>query len=63
MHANGTYAPPMRTSTRLRQLLAGPGLVVAPGVYDGISAHLALSTSPQVICASVRRSTRLTAQT
>ena len=51
MHANSTYEPPTRTSTRLRQLLAGPGLVVAPGVYDGVSAHLALATSPQAICA------------
>ena len=63
MHANGTngvngvnsaYEPPMRTSTRLRQLLAGPGLVVAPGVFDGVSAHLAVATSPQAICAPTR---------
>jgi 2-methylisocitrate lyase-like PEP mutase family enzyme len=31
----------VRASTRLRQLLAGPDVVVAPGVYDGLSAHLA----------------------
>ncbi len=30
----------MRTTTRLRQLLAGPNLLVAPGAYDGLSAHL-----------------------
>jgi carboxyvinyl-carboxyphosphonate phosphorylmutase len=30
----------MRTSTRLRQLLAAPGIIVAPGAYDGFSAHL-----------------------
>ncbi|KAF8074576.1 oxaloacetate acetylhydrolase [Lyophyllum atratum] len=32
----------MKASTRLRQLLATDGLIVAPGVYDGISARLAL---------------------
>jgi carboxyvinyl-carboxyphosphonate phosphorylmutase len=30
----------MRTTTRLRELLAGPGLVVAPGAYDALSARL-----------------------
>jgi carboxyvinyl-carboxyphosphonate phosphorylmutase len=30
----------MRASTRLRQLLAAPGIVVAPGAYDGFSARL-----------------------
>jgi carboxyvinyl-carboxyphosphonate phosphorylmutase len=30
----------MRPTTRLRQLLRAPGLVVAPGAYDGISARL-----------------------
>ena len=30
----------MRTTTRLRQLLAAPGLIVAPGAYDGFSARL-----------------------
>ncbi len=34
-----TYVKP---STKLRQLLAEPGCVPAPGVYDGISARLAL---------------------
>src|SRR5258705_13204586 len=32
--------PPMRTPTRLRQMLAAPGLIVAPGAYDGFSARL-----------------------
>lgn len=31
----------MRPTTRLRALLAGPDVVVAPGVYDGLSARLA----------------------
>jgi len=31
----------MRMTTALRQLLAGPDIVVAPGVYDGLSARLA----------------------
>ena len=30
----------MRVTTRLRDLLAGPGLVVAPGAYDALSARL-----------------------
>lgn len=30
----------MRTTTRLRELLAGPDLVVAPGAYDALSARL-----------------------
>jgi carboxyvinyl-carboxyphosphonate phosphorylmutase len=30
----------MRATTRLRQLLAAPGIVVAPGAYDGFSARL-----------------------
>jgi 2-methylisocitrate lyase-like PEP mutase family enzyme len=31
----------VRASTRLRQALAGPDVLVAPGVYDGLSARLA----------------------
>src|SRR5436305_6233993 len=30
----------MRATTRLRELLAGPELLVAPGAYDGLSARL-----------------------
>src|SRR5260370_36719718 len=30
----------MRVTTRLRELLAGPDLVVAPGAYDALSARL-----------------------
>ena len=30
----------MKTTTRLRQLLAGPDMLVAPGAYDGITARL-----------------------
>jgi carboxyvinyl-carboxyphosphonate phosphorylmutase len=30
----------MRTTTRLRELLAGPDLIVAPGAYDAFSARL-----------------------
>jgi carboxyvinyl-carboxyphosphonate phosphorylmutase len=30
----------MRTTTRLRQLLAGPNLLVAPGAFDALSARL-----------------------
>jgi 2-methylisocitrate lyase-like PEP mutase family enzyme len=31
----------MRASTKLRQLLQQPGMLIAPGAYDGISARLA----------------------
>ena len=30
----------MRSTTRLRQMLAEPGIIVAPGAYDGFSARL-----------------------
>jgi carboxyvinyl-carboxyphosphonate phosphorylmutase len=30
----------MRMTARLRQMLAAPGIIVAPGAYDGISARL-----------------------
>jgi carboxyvinyl-carboxyphosphonate phosphorylmutase len=30
----------MRTTTRLRRMLEAPGIIVAPGAYDGFSAHL-----------------------
>jgi len=30
----------MRTTTRLRELLAGPDLIVAPGAYDALSARM-----------------------
>ncbi|EKM82203.1 hypothetical protein AGABI1DRAFT_112288 [Agaricus bisporus var. burnettii JB137-S8] len=36
-------------STRLRQLLTSPDLIVAPGVYDGISARLALEAGFNVL--------------
>ena len=34
--------PYVKPSTRLRQLLAEPGCLQAPGVYDGMSARLAI---------------------
>lgn len=30
----------MRTTTKLREMLAAPGIIVAPGAYDGFSARL-----------------------
>src|SRR5262245_18396107 len=33
-------ATPMHASTRLRQMLKEPGIIVAPGAYDGFSARL-----------------------
>ncbi|KAF5362041.1 hypothetical protein D9756_002729 [Leucocoprinus leucothites] len=39
----------IKSSTRLRLLLKGPELIVAPGVYDGISARLALEAGFDVL--------------
>jgi 2-methylisocitrate lyase-like PEP mutase family enzyme len=48
--ANGHSAKPyLKPSTRLRQLLAQDGCVQAPGVYDGISARLAIEAGFQVM--------------
>src|SRR4029453_6445863 len=30
----------VRATTRLRQMLEAPGIIVAPGAYDGLSARL-----------------------
>lgn len=32
--------PPMKTTTRLRELLSAPGIIVAPGAYDCLTAKL-----------------------
>ncbi|KAL2836473.1 Pyruvate/Phosphoenolpyruvate kinase-like domain-containing protein [Aspergillus pseudoustus] len=43
MATNGTYTHlPLPAPTRFRQLLAEQDIVVAPGVYDGFSARIAL---------------------
>jgi len=42
-HADGGITAP-GPGARLRALLAGAELVVAPGVFDGLSAHLARRT-------------------
>jgi hypothetical protein len=48
--ANGHGAKPyVKPSTRLRRLLAQDGCVQAPGVYDGISARLAIEAGFQVM--------------
>ena len=39
----------MRVTTRLRSLLAGPDLVVAPGAYDGLSARLIMQAGFPVV--------------
>jgi 2,3-dimethylmalate lyase len=39
----------MRVTTRLRQLLAGPDIVVAPGAYDGLSARLIMQAGFPVV--------------
>ncbi|MGH7277680.1 MAG: isocitrate lyase/phosphoenolpyruvate mutase family protein, partial [Candidatus Rokuibacteriota bacterium] len=36
----GAKGTSMRTTTRLRQMLQAPGIIAAPGAYDGFSAHL-----------------------
>ncbi|CBQ70516.1 related to carboxyphosphonoenolpyruvate phosphonomutase [Sporisorium reilianum SRZ2] len=36
-------------AARLRELLAGPSIVVAPGVFDGISARMALKAGHQAL--------------
>jgi hypothetical protein len=42
-------APGIKASTRLRQLLAQDGIVVAPGVYDGLSTRAALAAGHLVL--------------
>lgn len=42
----------MRATTQLRQLLAAQNLLVAPGVYDGLSARLAVRAGFPVIYAT-----------
>ncbi len=39
----------MRSTTRLRELLAGPDLVVAPGAYDALSARLIVQAGFPVV--------------
>src|SRR2546429_6397414 len=39
----------MRTTTRLRDLLAGPDLIVAPGAYDALSARLIAQAGFQAV--------------
>ena len=50
-HLRHTAGEPLSTkaSTRLRQLLARPEIVVAPGVCDGISARCALEAGFDVL--------------
>ena len=39
----------MRHTTRLRQMLAAPGIIVAPGAYDGFSARLCEAAGFKVV--------------
>ncbi len=39
----------MRTTTRLRQMLKAPGIIVAPGAYDGFSARLVEASGFHVV--------------
>ena len=36
-------------SSSLRSILAEPGCVVAPGIYDMISTHLAISAKARIL--------------
>ena len=45
-------APPATAARRLRERLLAPGLVVAPGVYDGLSARIAAAAGFEVLYAS-----------
>lgn len=40
---NGVSAP-ISAATKLRRALSGDDIIVAPGVYDGFSARIALET-------------------
>lgn len=43
-------SPPQTTASKLRALLAQEnGIVVCPGVYDGLTARLALNTGFKVL--------------
>lgn len=45
--SNGHKSAWVPQSTRLRRLLDRDGIVVAPGVYDGITAHGASPMKPK----------------
>jgi len=45
----------MRTTTRLRQMLNAPGIIVAPGAYDGFSARLIEAAGFEVVPVSDAR--------
>lgn len=59
-HCHSSFTPPyqlqkrevMAAVAKLRELLAHPGYIVCPGVYDGISTRAALQYDPQVLYAS-----------
>ena len=42
----------MKTTTRLRELMRGSGIVVAPGVFDGLSARLAARAGFEAVYAT-----------
>jgi 2-methylisocitrate lyase-like PEP mutase family enzyme len=50
--APGPAGPPPRPTTRLRELLAREELLVAPGVFDGLSARLAERAGAEAVYAS-----------
>lgn len=44
MHNTNAASAPIPAATKLRRALAGDDIIVAPGVYDGFSARIALET-------------------
>ncbi|NDZ75358.1 isocitrate lyase, partial [Streptomyces sp. SID10362] len=43
---------PQRPTTRLRRLIGGDGIHVAPGAYDGLSARLVEESGSELLYAS-----------
>lgn len=57
-HGNAPYA--LTGAQRLREMLSNPSkTVVAPGVYDGITARLALAAGFECLYMVRRRSRRI----
>ncbi|MBI2216740.1 MAG: hypothetical protein HYU51_05525 [Candidatus Rokubacteria bacterium] len=48
----------MRASTKLRELLAAPGIVVAPGAGDGFCARLTEREGFGAVCVTGARAPR-----
>lgn len=49
MHNTNGASAPVSAATKLRRALKGDDIIVAPGVYDGFSARIALETGFETI--------------